>query len=383
MTSPSGNDWPLVYRATIALLRHRVMRDVLERSYSGVYVDEYQDCSMPQHEIVVALSEILPCRLLGDPMQGIFDFAEPTVDWRRDIVPYFERLPDLATPHRWLTVNPELGRWLAEARSRLILGSPINLRDAPAQWLRKTPASQVTACQRAADLTDGSIVAIGKWANECHELASKLGGTFGSMEELDCRDLMAFARQLDSQNSGHLWAAKMIDFASSCFTAIRSRLAGYRSQYGAGSTPDASRLTTNRGVVQALNRVVSEPSVGTLVAAARVLERTPGARLYRRELWHEMKTTLRTHSGSERESITDTAWYVRDRSRRNGRPPENRIVSRTLLVKGLEFDHAVVTDADRLTPKEVYVAMTRGRGGLTVLSDELILRNEPATNVLD
>ena len=339
VASPSGADWPLVYEATIELLRHRVMRDVLERSYSGVYVDEYQDCSLPQHEIVITISEILPCRLLGDPMQGIFDFSEPTVDWRRDVVPFFERLPDLATPHRWLTVNPELGRWLAEARTQLISGSPINLRDSPAQWLPKTPASQIAACQTAADTTDGSIVAIGKWPRECHDLASRLGGMFGSMEELDCRALMDFVGDFDSTSDGHRWATKMIDFASSCFTVVGSRLSNYRSRYAAGSTPDASRLTTNRAVVGALNRVVSAPSVGTLVDAARVLEGTPGAQLYRRELWQEMKTTLLTHRGSERESITETAWHVRDRSRHNGRPPENRIVSRTLLVKGLEFDH--------------------------------------------
>ena len=358
------------------------MRDVLERSYAGVYVDEYQDCSIPQHRIVVAISEVLPCRVLGDPLQGIFDFSEPTVDWRDDVAPYFERLPDLSTPHRW-AASAELGRWVTEIRANLISGNAIDLRESPGQWRPLSYANQVDVCLEVGEKTPGSVVAIGKWPNECHELASKLGGQYGSMEEVDCRDLMLFAGQLDRTADGFGWATLMLDFASKCFTGIGSRLSAFRSQYVVGTAPDARRLTTNRAVVERLNRVVSEPSVGTLVDAARALARTPGVRLYRRELWQEMQTTLRTHIGSERESITDTAWYVRDRSRRNGRPPENRIVSRTLLVKGLEFDHAVVTDADKLKPKEAYVAMTRGRAGLTVLSGAPTLRYRPATNVLD
>jgi hypothetical protein len=43
-------------------------------------------------------------------------------------------------------------------------------------------------------------------------------------------------------------------------------------------------------------------------------------------------------------------------------------VGTTLLVKGLEFDHAVVLDADALDAKNLYVALTRGARSLTVVS---------------
>ncbi len=93
-----------------------------------------------------------------------------------------------------------------------------------------------------------------------------------------------------------------------------------------------------------------------------------------------MKATLSSYQ-DEDTNLKDVAWRVRDRARIRGRRLENRIVSRTLLVKGLEFDHAIV-DADKLTtPKEMYVAMTRGRLSLTVLAEDPILRM-PAANVL-
>ena len=43
-------------------------------------------------------------------------------------------------------------------------------------------------------------------------------------------------------------------------------------------------------------------------------------------------------------------------------------VGTTLLVKGLEFHHAVVLDADAYDAKNLYVALTRGAKSLTVVS---------------
>jgi DNA helicase IV len=51
-----------------------------------------------------------------------------------------------------------------------------------------------------------------------------------------------------------------------------------------------------------------------------------------------------------------------------------RIVSRPVLIKGLEYDHAVVLDADVHTPTALYVALTRARQTLTILSQAPILR---------
>ena len=203
------------------------------------------------------------------------------------------------------------------------------------------------------------------------------------MEELDCQGLMDFAKSLDSTADGHDWVVLLIDLASECFTGIGPRLANYRSQYEVGASPSTTSLTTNRDVVESLNHVVSEPSSVTLVGAARRLERAAGGRPYRRELWQEVKTTLLSHPKQEQQNFIDTAWHVRERARHHGRRPDKRVLSTTLLVKGLEFDHAVVTNADKLSAKELYVAMTRGRAGLTVLSGKPTIQKDPVTNVLD
>src|SRR3546814_1285181 len=98
-------------------------------TYVGVYVDEYQDCSELQHALVCALAEFLPSRILGDPMQAIFDFDEgKPVDWDMSVYPSFGCLGQLEIPWRWEKAgNPRLGAWLKEARKKIEQGQKIDL----------------------------------------------------------------------------------------------------------------------------------------------------------------------------------------------------------------------------------------------------------------
>ena len=100
---PAGQQWTTLYHACGALLDHPFIRRILKASYGGLYVDEYQDCSTAQHQLVLRLARDLPCRILGDPLQAIFDFAnESPVDWDGEITTNFESLGQLETPYRWL-----------------------------------------------------------------------------------------------------------------------------------------------------------------------------------------------------------------------------------------------------------------------------------------
>jgi DNA helicase-2/ATP-dependent DNA helicase PcrA len=60
--------------------------------------------------------------------------------------------------------------------------------------------------------------------------------------------------------------------------------------------------------------------------------------------------------------------YQRD-FRHSGRPiRHNKLIGTTLLVKGLEYDHAIILEADSMTPKELYVALTRGAKSITIVT---------------
>jgi DNA helicase-2/ATP-dependent DNA helicase PcrA len=73
-------------------------------------------------------------------------------------------------------------------------------------------------------------------------------------------------------------------------------------------------------------------------------------------------------------SLAEAAETYQGEFRHKGRPVgRRRLIGTTLLVKGLEFDHAIVLDAASLSRKELYVALTRGARSLTVISTNPIL----------
>ena len=62
--------WNKLYESCRDLLGKEFIRHVVASTYSGVYVDEYQDCSDLQHTLVCALADflpvgfwVIPCRL--------------------------------------------------------------------------------------------------------------------------------------------------------------------------------------------------------------------------------------------------------------------------------------------------------------------------------
>lgn len=76
-------------------------------------------------------------------------------------------------------------------------------------------------------------------------------------------------------------------------------------------------------------------------------------------------------------NLKKTAWLLRDKNRTWGRTVDRRTVSRTLLIKGLEFDHAIILNAGDLGVKELYVALTRGAKSLTIMSANPTFQKNP------
>jgi DNA helicase-2/ATP-dependent DNA helicase PcrA len=219
---PRDAQWGEVYAAAIRVLSMRVGKDILAASYSGAFVDEYQDCVTTQHALVLELADTLPVRILGDPLQGIFDFkGQQLVDWN-GIDAAFERLPDLATPWRWKDTNPDLGAWLLSIRSDLLAGTRPDFRSGPVDVRAYSEAAQVLACGQRID--DTSVVAIRKWPKDAHNVASKLGGNFTSMEEMESKDLLAHARAIGSCD-GPERALQLIRIGSSRDSCRRPRTA--------------------------------------------------------------------------------------------------------------------------------------------------------------
>lgn len=379
---PVGSDWEAVSKGAIALLSLKAIRSVLQATYSRVFVDEYQDCTRTHHALIAAIAEVLPTFVLGDPLQGIFSFAGGTLSWSREVEAIFPPLGTLSEPWRWHQKNDALGQWLLDIREPLINGSTIDLLSGPLKWNENTIDNQREAAYSLVN-ESGSIVAIRKWAAEAHEYARNIGGLFQSMEEVECKDLMSFCLDMDKL-VGTSRAARLVAFAQSCMTEVGSDLDAVFNVLSDGRVPDPSRYKFQE-VVRTLVEVCTHTDPAVIRLAMSQIENIPGSKIFRRELWQEAARSVHALERGFHDSLFKAGWSQRDRLRVSGRAPDLRSVSRTLLIKGLEFDHALVVNAqefyDQKRPEDAarhfYVAITRGSRSLTVLSSSPEIRFAP------
>lgn len=369
--------WRDVYTAAAALLRLPPIRKIIQASFSGVFVDEYQDCTTPQHDLVCGLDAMLPCRVLGDPLQGIFSFEHDAIDWPNHVAAHFSEIQGPTKPWRWAgDNNAKLGDWLMQVRNALLRSppEPIDLRGAPVQWYdgsdRKTKQiQQLKACRRAASGGD-TVVGIAAWHPQCKAIAQRLGGLFTSIEAIESDDLIKHAKRI-GESEGFARAVATIDFAETCMTKVSTELKTIKRGLEKERVPAVKKHLPQR---DALLSVAEKPSLAGVVAALTSIQEVSGVVLYRRELLYEMLRALRSACDGDAASVPEALGMVRNRTRREGRRLPRCAVGTPRLVKGLEFDHAVILDGDALDCRNLYVAMTRGAKSLSIVSSSRVLR---------
>ncbi len=146
---PKDNQWPEIHTAAERAFQCRAVQRILHATYRGIHVDEYQDCSAGQHALVRTLADILPCRILGDPLQAIFRqvHKDTFLDWALAEAE-FDKIGELSVPHRWKGRNEALGEWLLDVRKRIETGAEIDLQRACLNWRSYTDEpNQIAACK--------------------------------------------------------------------------------------------------------------------------------------------------------------------------------------------------------------------------------------------
>lgn len=375
--NPSSKQWNKLYAACRNLLGRQFIRHIVCSTYSGVYVDEYQDCSELQHSFVCALAEFLPCRILGDPLQAIFDFADKPVDWDNSIYPHFQCLGELQKPWRWHNAGaPELGEWLKEARNAFMTGQKVDLTVALPKGVSKVSVDlndfqnpkRHAMFNKFLKYEAETVIAIHagdqQSKNKTHILARALAGKFSSIEEIEGKDLFVFLNRFQAVTTVSKGFLLALDFAKKCFTGLdRALVAGTKW----GEVASQSKTTKYPMILKAANGYLADPTSKNLLTFFCLIRDNPETSTYRRDLLNRFLNMLKTHIEGGAPSLLDSAQIYQREFRHCGRPVRHtKLIGTTLLVKGLEYDHTIILDADSLDLKELYVAMTRGSRSLTI-----------------
>lgn len=371
-----GSDYPAIRTAAAKLLKAGHVLDIIAATYSRLIVDEYQDCSIPQHAIVFHAAPALPLCVLGDPMQAIFGWpGNELADWDGQVCTHFPLAGELTTPWRWKNANTEgFGRWLLDVRLALKDGAPIDLRRAPPEvsWVHldgtENRVRQLRAASTKAPDRDGTVLIIGdsRRPPSQQEFASQTPGAV-TVEAVDLKDLVQFSRVLDFAHPDAL--VKVVTFASSVMTNVGPADLLRRVDIIERGTGRRDPSDVERAAIS----FKTAPCPAATIALLVEIGKDAGVRTHRPAVLRAGIKALQSCDGSEGNSFYEAAMRSREQSRLLGRPLPKRAVGSTLLLKGLEADVSVILDASDLNARNLYVAMTRGSTRLIVCSDTPVL----------
>jgi len=379
-SKPISNDVYVGVRKGLALgLKSKFIDPSLLATYSGVVVDEYQDCTYLQHAVIVFLQMIMPAWIFGDPLQGIFSFSRPDkqVEWE-EVCERFAQAGELETPWRWKNAGKgDFGEWLLDARKSLQDGSGIDLRNTPPEVVWESAPDNESARKAAIAHCRfpglgagerGIVIGSSMDASSRHAIARSCAGlTVVEPVALGC--LFKFCGGFDPSSEDAL--KSFLSFAAMCMTGVE------------GSKLEARLKTLRRGKArkppdateESLLKFEETSDTRWLAGALVALKDRSGTRLYRPTLYGAGLEAMELFSVSE-EPMRVVAQRVRERLRYRPRKAGKRSIGSTLLLKGLESTQAVILGADLLDTSNLYVALTRASTRVVVFSPKPVIGNQ-------
>lgn len=313
-----GRDYPQIQNCALRLVREHHIDELLQRTYSRVVIDEYQDCSVDQHAMVVALAVLLPCVVLGDELQSVFQFGNRRVVPWNEVCSEFEQAHELTTPWRWNNVGAdEIGKWFVGVRRALLDGTPIDLNDLPdGVEYRMTPDPQRLRQDTSSALrdlaSDGSVLIIGSKTNVAsrEKFAQSTPGV-SVVEPVELRTLIGFAGCIDLKDPIAAIHATA-ELARSVMTGVENAVE-FRKRIE--KIIAGNRRMTVRPLDAAAVAVVRAPLYIHLAELLEAFRHNGDTRLFRPTIYDASLNTLKSASRSEKNSVQTAARSERDRRR--------------------------------------------------------------------
>ena len=361
--------YPMHYEGASKIFRNTWARDVLNRTYDFIIVDEYQDCIMEQHLIFEEINKTVPVIVFGDPLQAIFGWAGKLVSWD-DLC--FERVAVETYPWRWEKTNPALGEYLKAIRSVLIPG--LNQERVKFEICPIENCVQVmsTSCKRNLSILNlvrdyQSVLYITKWPKEQSAFCASTGGIFQNDEPQGLNYLYEVSEQFDIGN-GIISARVLMDFLENSTTKINQELGSYKKRIFDGNS-NFSGLRKHREFGNLLSKLIENYSIDNITCILKWISNNTVFKIYRKELFRELYRALQ-YAKNNNISILESSQKIRMQPELQRKYSGFKMLSsRTVLSKGLEFECVIVDLTKSLSVTDFYVAMTRATKQIILVTD--------------
>lgn len=375
--------YPFLIRKAKEIIKNPIIHKSIQASYSGIFVDEYQDCTYKQHELLTILGEILPIRIFGDPLQGIFYFDDPLVNLDDDMhmQGFIENKYTLTIPWRWKGINEKLGQALQDIRSKIERKEQINFLDYPViEFVKIDIESNLYLPNKPyykefnKRLGSKSLLVLhpdSTSVNPRKKVISAFKTPINLLESIDDKDFYVLTKLIDSINETNIYGV-IHEICTSLFS--KTELKKWLTEKKVVSK--GSKRPKEKNISDSLNNLFKEALESKQsVKYSQILKfisKIENIRCYRKELFYSLCSAI--ESSANEKSVYESMIEVRNNIRRAGRKVHGRCIGTTLLTKGLEFENVVILNVNKfIDPKHLYVALTRASKTLTVFGTSPIL----------
>lgn len=332
-----------------AVLNNSFILDIVAKSYHGIFVDEYQDCSLAQHKIIESISTRLPVHSFGDALQGIFDFNEDSIDFKTDLTDYRE-FNFLKTPWRWKKnkICKALGDKILEFRTILESSDPvISLEtDENASLFVDKSDNFINYHNKLND--DNVLIIYPRYidANGKHRGGIKERAFFRAknqlfqynlLESFDDKAFYSISKDIDNILNEEL--VNQEESKNLVLEDLKNNFNQLQKSFQISCKKFMNKNLIKSSLQDFYDKMNSE-------------------KYYLRP--DLMKSFCKIFQEENIESVCQAMINLKNIERRIGRNIKAKSIGTTLLTKGLEFDTVIVYDVDKFTcPKNFYVAVSR------------------------
>lgn len=374
--------FPFIIKKAISLVKISPIKDIVRSSYAGLFVDEYQDCTINQHQFIMALSDILPLHILGDPLQGIFDFNnERVIDFESDLKNFDNSRFELSEPWRWKNTNSQLGTCLKEIREKLKNKENIDLTcyktiiDIFKITENDIYSSRNTYNQELLNLldTEDNLLLIhpdSQNFNARKNIVKNFKNRLHLVEAMDNKDFYYFSKEFDNCDSKTIYK-KTHNVIYEIFN--KTELNKWFNDECLKKKQKQNDKKIQAPIRDYFGKLEKKVSFALISKALRQIKEMPSLKCYRRELFFDLCKALE-HAQHQKISVYNAMKNIRNTKRSMGRKIKGKCIGTTLLIKGLEFDTVAILDAHKFKcPKNLYVALTRASKRLIIFTNTMAL----------
>ena len=371
--------YPFIIEKANLLFKLKPIRQIISNTYKGFFIDEYQDCTLNQHNLITTLSELLPTHILGDFLQGIFGFnGEQLVDLNDEVLmkEFIQSKYELDKPQRWLNGNnAPLGADLKCIRDLLINKSKIDLSKYSSIELNLISESDLYSpfknySKQIRNLfKENNVLLLHPDSTSIYprlDIIKRFNNAFTLVESIDDKDFYTLSKDADLLTKEN-FRLKLIEICYKLF-----------NKTGVGIWFNERGLKNKTSIIDKAKSLLIDEQINTLetkicfIGFSKLLKsikELTDIKCYRKELFYTFCKAL-VEAEIEKISVFESMNNKRNMTRRIGKKIYGRCIGTTLLTKGLEFDTVAILNAHKFDcPKHLYVALTRACKRLIIFSN--------------